>query len=170
MSFSIKYCFFIFLFMTFIEFVTLQSNLLLCWHYVGGGSHVSVVVLSTYRFVIQLNHSPPNIIHEQLLIWTLWNQFRDWTCWRVACSTGGSIDCPIARHIILCLRSTGPTHDDRKMYRNDWTIVDWDVKHLHKQNQRWSRLGTYCEVPSKLFYMFTQMVHFSFSQFLMTNL
>ena len=45
--------------MMFIEFVTLHSNLLLCWH---GFRNVIVNVA-------------PNIIHDQLLIWTTRNQF-----------------------------------------------------------------------------------------------
>ena len=57
--FFIKYRFIIFLSMTFIEFVMLHLNLLLCRHgfrdvnvtltsgFVGGGSHVSMDVLST---------------------------------------------------------------------------------------------------------------------------
>ena len=78
--------------MTFIEFVMLHSNLLLYWH---GFRDVNVTVNvgicwrkqscfcgclvnltfcnTTYDWPI--NHSPPNIIPAQLLIWTTQNQF-----------------------------------------------------------------------------------------------
>ena len=85
MGFSIKYRFIIFLFMTFIEFVTLHSNLLLCWHgfrdvnvtvnvwicwrrqscFCGGLVNLTICN-TTYDW--PTNHSPPNIIHDQLLI------------------------------------------------------------------------------------------------------
>ena len=90
MGFSIKYRFIIFLSMTFIEFVTLHSNLLLCWHgfrdvtvNVGicwqrqscfCGCLVNLTICNT-TYHWPTNHSPPNIIHDQLLIWTTKNQF-----------------------------------------------------------------------------------------------
>ena len=77
--------------MTFIEFVTLHLNLLLCWHgfrdvnvNVGirwrrqsgfCGCLVNVMICNaTYDW--PTNHSSPNIIHDQLLIWTTRNQFK----------------------------------------------------------------------------------------------
>ena len=94
MDFSIKYRFIILLLMTYIEFVTLHLNLLLCWHGfrdVNGmvtvnvgirwrrhscfcGCLVNVTICNT-TFDWPTNHSPPNIIHDQLLIWTTRNQF-----------------------------------------------------------------------------------------------
>ena len=85
MGFSIKYRFIIFLFMTFIEFVTLHLNLLLCWHgfrdinvtvNVGirwrrqsgfCGCLVNVMICNT-TYDWPTNHSSSNIIHDQLLI------------------------------------------------------------------------------------------------------
>ena len=32
------------------------------------------------------------------------------------------------------LLSTGSTKENRKMFRDDWENVDWDVKHQHKQS------------------------------------
>ena len=78
--------------MMFIEFVTLHSNLLLCWH---GFRDINVTVnvricwrrqSCFYGCLVNLticnttydwptNHSPPNIIHDQLLIWTTRDQF-----------------------------------------------------------------------------------------------
>ena len=106
MGFSIRYRFIIFLSMTFIEFEALHSNLLLCWH---GFRDVNVTVnvgirwrrqscfcgclvnlticITTYDW--PTNHSPPNIIHDWLLIWTTPNQFTitlvivlAWFLWR----------------------------------------------------------------------------------------
>ena len=77
---------------TFIEFVTLHSNLLLCWHgfrdinitvNVGicwqrqscfWGCLVNLTIWNT-TYDWPTNHSPHNIIHDQLLIWTTRNQF-----------------------------------------------------------------------------------------------
>ena len=40
---------------------------------------------------------------------------------------------------LYLLLSTGPTQEDRKLSQHDGIIVDWELKHQHKQNKHtWS--------------------------------
>ena len=108
MGFSTKYRFITFLSITLMEFVMLHSNLLLCWH---GFRDVNITVnvgicwrrqscfcgclvnLTTCNTTYDwpTNHSPPNIIHDQLLIWTTQKQLNWYVLFSVIHHSDGQV-------------------------------------------------------------------------------